>query len=129
MEQATLGLPAMLASASTMMRITNEASSDSLALRPMAYKPAKDRPDQSVTHRHRAIRPLTGGGRILTGDYRGNLRYLHGMMRHGSVPGLPESLHVFWKAERYANVFFEKGITGADEHTLDTEHLRCLLAG
>ncbi len=40
---------------------------------------------------------------------------LHRMVGHRSIPGAPESLHLFGKAEGYANVSFEKRITGSDE--------------
>src|SRR6476660_1628950 len=54
---------------------------------------------------------------------------LHRMVRHRSIPGVPESLHLFGKAEGYANVSFEKRITGSDERAPSSEHVRDLLSG
>jgi len=56
-------------------------------------------------------------------------RVITWMMRHRGVPSAPERLHIVGEAERYANVLFEGGISGADEHASGAEHVHYFLAG
>src|SRR5690242_7108464 len=55
-------------------------------------------------------------------------RVSHEVVRHGSIPRAPESLHVLGEAKRYADVILEGGIAGSDKHSLRAQQFRYFLA-